>query len=115
MIEFSAPIKTVSEANRREHWVDKRKRRIAQQQEVDAELLRALGRNRKVPLPCVVTLTRIAPRKLDDDNLRSAFKGIRDAIAARLGVDDGSDQIRFEYQQIPVRSRTYWIKVGITH
>ena len=36
----------------------------------------------------VVKMTRIAPRPLDTDNLAGCFKGIRDGIAAALGVDD---------------------------
>lgn len=36
-------------------------------------------------MPCVITLTRIAPRFLDfEDNLPSAFKWIKDEIGAQL-------------------------------
>lgn len=37
---------------------------------------------------------------LDDDNLQGAFKGLRDAIASWLGVDDGNPAIKWEYDQV---------------
>lgn len=100
------PIKTVSEANSREHWRVKNRRKRAQQAEVNVEWKRAV--KRKVTLPCVVRLTRVAPNMLDDDNLRSAFKGIRDEVARLVGVDDGSDQIRFEYEQHKSEGRGHY-------
>lgn len=111
-LEFYAPIKTVSEANQRDHWTVKNKRKKAQQAEIDAEFLKALN-HRKIQLPCLVKFTRYGPRALDTDNLSGAFKGIRDSIAARIGVDDGSELIKFEYHQIPIRERTYGVKVEI--
>jgi len=53
-------------------------------------------------LPCVIRLVRISPSPvpLDDDNLVGSLKGTRDAVAARLGVDDGRlDRVRFETGQ----------------
>lgn len=77
-------------------------------------MLNAL-RGRKVQIPCVVRLTRIGPKKLDEgDNLSSAFKGIRDQIARQIGVDDGGDQVEFQYSQMPIGSRDYAVKVEIT-
>lgn len=112
-LTFDAPIRTVSEANGREHWGSRSRRRIAQQQEVDVMLLNAL-RGRKVQLPCLVKLTRVGPKAMDSDNLTSAFKGIRDAIARRLGIDDGDPRIKFEYDQTAIGRREYNIIVSIT-
>lgn len=53
----------------------------------------------KVPLPWEVTITRIAPRQLDDDNAVGAAKGVRDAIAAWCGVDDRRPQVRYIVEQ----------------
>lgn len=53
----------------------------------------------KVPLPWEVTITRIAPRKLDDDNAVGAAKGVRDSIAAWCGVDDRRPEVRYVVQQ----------------
>jgi len=112
-LTFDAPIKVISEANCRDHWAVKSRRRKAQQQEMDVMLLNAL-QGRKVELPCSVRLTRVGPKVLDGDNLQSAFKATRDAIARRLGVDDGDSRIRFEYEQQPVGRREYNILVEIT-
>lgn len=51
------------------------------------------------PLPVVVTLTRIAPRDFDSDNLAMSFKAARDGIADALGVDDGSARVTWRYAQ----------------
>lgn len=57
---------------------------------------RHLGRG---PVLVWVGIIRVSARELDDDNLRSAYKGFRDAIAASLGFDDGDKRIRFSYSQ----------------
>lgn len=51
------------------------------------------------PMPLVVTIVRVGPRRLDDDNLAAACKHVRDQIAAEVGVDDGSDQYTWKYEQ----------------
>ena len=47
----------------------------------------------------VITLTRIAPRKLDSDNLAGAMKAIRDGIADAIERDDGEENIDWQYAQ----------------
>ena len=86
------PIATVSESNRRDHWQVKRKRAKAQRQ-MAAALVPRFG------LPCVVTLTRVSPRELDDDNLRGALKAVRDGVADRLGIDDRDPRVEWRYAQ----------------
>lgn len=66
------------------------------------------------PLPLLITITRIGPRKLDDDNLASACKYIRDQIAATVGVDDGSDQYSWRYEQKTSHYGQYGVDVEIT-
>lgn len=51
------------------------------------------------PLPLVVTITRVGPRKLDDDNLTSSCKYVRDQIAEAVGTDDGSSLYTWRYEQ----------------
>lgn len=107
--EFTAklPVRLQSAANLREHWTTRHRR-------VKAE--RALGARlavNAVPLPAIVILTRIAPRRLDDDNLRSAFKGVRDGIADKLGVADNDSRVRWEYSQARGRPREYGIHVRV--
>lgn len=38
--------------------------------------------------PIRVTMRRLSPCEMDDDNLTTAFKYVRDAIADMLGIDD---------------------------
>lgn len=63
------------------------------------------------PLPLLVIITRIGPRRLDDDNLASACKYVRDVIAKKVGLDDGSDQYTWRYEQ---RIGDYGVDVDIT-
>lgn len=50
-------------------------------------------------LPASVTLVRLGGRALDDDNLRSALKGVRDHVAHDLGIDDADARVRWLYGQ----------------
>ena len=58
---------------------------------------------RKGSLEAVVTLTACIRRELDSDNLQGSLKNLRDSIAATIGMDDGSSEIRWEYGQIATR------------
>lgn len=99
-----------SAANLREFWATKAKRVKAQRMMVAFAFgqfrgqLRALADEHAVgvwdkPLCLRVRFVRIAPRKLDDDNLAHAFKAMRDEVAAMAGVDDGDSLWRWEYAQ----------------
>lgn len=114
-VDFMVPgLKTVSELNDRSHWGAKNRRKQDQQQLIAVAMSNAL-RGQRIELPCVVKLTRIGPKKLDEgDNLSSAFKGIRDQVARQLGTDDGGDQVEFQYAQMPIGSRDYAVKVEIS-
>lgn len=89
---FELPITAVSEANRRDHWATKARR-------VKLHRNTAFALCPVFPLPCVVTLTRVAPRMLDDDNNVISMKSARDGIAQRLGVDDRSPLVVWRYGQ----------------
>lgn len=94
MISVLIPIRIVSVANKREHWAVRHKRAKAHRM--------AAIMVPKAELPCTVKLTRVAPGNagvMDGDNLQMGFKGLRDGIAARLGVDDADPRIRWEYAQ----------------
>lgn len=96
------PIRTVSLANQREHWAKKAKR--ARKERQAAYLITG----RKLPSPpCVVKLVRVAPRDLDDDNLRGSMKSIRDGIADRLGIDDRDPSVVWEYDQQRGKPKEY--------
>jgi hypothetical protein len=112
-IDFQVPVRTVSEMNDRSHWSVKMRRKQDQQQQVAVAWQNNL-KGRRIQLPCVVKLTRIGPRVLDGDNLQASCKGIRDTIAQKLGADDGSDLIKWEYSQVKNGSKEYGLKISIT-
>ena len=94
MLEFELPIKTISEANRRYNWGKGRfihlRRHRKQREAVRLMMNTHLDR---VPdgRPLRITLIRIGPRRLDDDNLAGAMKHVRDGIADSLEIDDGDE------------------------
>jgi len=92
MISITLPIATVSEANRRDCWQVRARRAKAHRNVAWALCPR-------YPVPCVVTMTRVGARILDDDNLRGALKSTRDGLADRLGVKDNSPLVEWRYAQ----------------
>lgn len=103
------PIRTVSEANQREHWAKKHRRNKDQQEAVAYALL---ARWRFLPKPpVVVVLRRLGPRLLDSDNLAGSFKHVQDAVARFLGVDDGDVKaVRWLYTQ--EKSALYAVRIS---
>lgn len=104
------PVHIVSEANSREHW-----RKAAKRKKEHRNAARiALGGNLEIMNPpCTITLTRIGPRKLDDDNLASGFKAFRDGIADWLGIDDGDKRLTWRYAQRKGKPKEYAAEVHI--
>ena len=101
MIQLDLSLQTVSEANRREHWAS-RARRVKMQRAATTMALRQYGHllpELRDAATIYVLLVRVSPRRLDDDNLRGALKAVRDAVAAWVGIDDGSPRWKWEYAQ----------------
>ena len=117
-MRFIVPIRTVSEANRREHWAAKAKRAKAQREAarvISITELRRVDRAIHVMDICHrITLTRVAPRKLDTDNLARSLKAVRDGIADALGIDDGDERVVWLYAQRRGAPKTYEVEVEIT-
>lgn len=91
------PERTVSESNMRESWFARHKRRAAQRR---AAYFEVRSRRELLPgLPVQVEITRIAARRLDDDNLSGSAKAIRDGIADALGVNDADPGVAWRYGQ----------------
>jgi|SRR5882672_8617930 len=112
-LEFSAPIRLLSESNLLEHWSKKHKRKKVQQEEILVEMSNALL-GRRVNLPCRVTLTRVGAKLLDPGNIETAFKAVQDSIAAKLGVDDGdTEKVQWVYQQEAIGKHKYSVRVEI--
>lgn len=101
------PMKLPSVANQRIHWATKARQVKAQRQavafawfEVPDRFTWAARFKAFLSGPGIeVTLTRQGPRALDSDNLASAFKAIRDEVAARLGVNDNDPRVTWSYGQ----------------
>jgi hypothetical protein len=70
-------------------------------------------------LPVVIILTRISSRKLDDDNLPTAFKWIRDSIADYIipglkpGRADDNKGLTFVYRQEKGKPKEQAIRIQI--
>lgn len=110
-------LRLIAESNRSEHWTVKGKRVKAEKEAVSGALAR-LGVSPIAPSSAViVSMTRIAPRLVDDDdNLVSCFKHVRDAIAQHLGLKSDNDPrvLRWECRQRKSeRAREYGLEIRI--
>lgn len=115
---LTLPLRIASVRNAREHWAAKAKRTAAHRGAARLHLLSLMKRSglgRSMLLPARVTLTRIAPRRLDDgDNLSDAFKDVRDGVADALGVNDGDiASVVFDYAQRRGRAKEYGIEISV--
>lgn len=96
MISFDLLIRTKNPQNGRHgNWKAEFGRRNAQK----AAVLRKMPALPKLEANVVVTFTRYSPNTMDDDGLRASLKSVRDAVCARLRIDDGSPLIAFRYVQ----------------
>jgi len=110
-------IRTASESNSSDNWRKKAKRHSKQKLFIAKVFM---VERPKVQPPCKVTLTRIAPRNLDEhDNLRTSMKWITDAIASYLvpgkaaGRADDCKAIEWDYKQKKGAVREYGVLVEI--
>lgn len=127
-IEFTIPLTKdliVSEANRsNEHWTVKKKRHDIQGFLINSYFTKFTNISNddsidliEIKLPCVIILTRIAPRELDFDNLVSSFKWIRDYVADRIipgqarGRADGDKRLEWKYEQEKGMTKEYAVRV----
>ena len=119
VIVFDIGVRLVSVANLREHWATRagrnKRHRAAAHRATAYELasLRSWARMPDTSRPMTITITRIAPRKLDSDNLASSAKAVRDGIAEALGIDDGSELVAWLYAQTKRFPREYGCQVRI--
>jgi len=80
------PVRTVAGLNAREHHYA-RARRVKAERDATGWALKG----RPIPAtPCSVLLVRVSPAHVapDDDSVVGALKGVRDAVADWLGVND---------------------------
>lgn len=107
MIDVTIPgLRLVSEANARGSWHGGASR-AAQQRSTVALFFRAL----RHAVPCNVRIIRVAPSRLDDDNLARAAKAVRDQLAEWLGVDDADPRVSWSVAQTKGGVREYAVRV----
>lgn len=111
LASVTLPIRTVTESNANENWRMKHKR--AQSQIHTTKLILRASGGTPPPAPLYVVMTRIAPCKMDSDNLVSSCKHIRDAVAEWLGIDDGDDRVTYQVQAERGRPKQYAVRVEI--
>jgi hypothetical protein len=105
--DLQLPIETHSEnAYRRMHFravaaITAKQRKLVREAFEEHMPPTALFLEHWKPNTFLVTITRIAPSPLDDDNLPGALKAIRDEVAAFCGLDDRHERIRF----VPLQQR----------
>lgn len=102
----SAPLRLQSEANTRDKWRGVERAKL--QRGIASRLLL-----RAAPKPTdklVVLLTRVAPRRLDSDNLARSLKAVRDGVADALKRDDGDPSITWLEDQ---RAGAYAVEVAV--
>jgi hypothetical protein len=118
-LTVTLPIRTVSEANMREHWA-KKSRRAKDQRGTARTILgqpqfAALRRHAKNAGRFEITITRIGAKYLDPDNLANSSKHVQDGIADAIGIDDGSPRLTWFYAQVKGRPKEYAVRVEIKY
>ncbi len=98
---FSVSVPTVvrSEANSREHWGKKLRRKHDQWDALSIAFRSSPQALHLVNFPVVVTWTHIGRRMDAHENLGMAFKGLTDRLAQMLGIDDGDPRVTWRYEQ----------------
>lgn len=110
------PVRLVSEGNMRQHWTKAHKRK----KDVQRTIILFLQPHKKPSLPCRITLTRIAPRSLDMDNLATCLKSSIDCIADWLlpgmaaGRADGDVKLEFMWDQRKGDPKEYALEVSFS-
>ena len=111
---WDVPIKTVSEGNSREHWHKKALRHTQQKNMINYYWLTMV---RFDTLPLHIKMIRIAPRKLDDDNLQFSLKHCRDYLAdclipgLQMGRADNDTRLSWSYGQEKGKPKEYAVRI----
>jgi len=111
MIAVTIPgLRLSSTLNARQHW---RVRAVAARRQRALARL-CLSTHPRPTGPVVVTITRVAPRSLDSDNLAGACKSVRDGVADWLGVDDGvAERAGLVAWRVEARRGAYGVEIAI--
>lgn len=109
ILTLTMRLKIISEANARNHWAV----RAGRAKEAREAVYRRLCKECVPAGPWIVTLTRVAPRELDGDNLQAAFKAARDGVADALGIDDRNPRATWLYKQEHAPPKEYSVRIRI--
>lgn len=120
ILQVSIPIRTRLGLNSREHW-RARSARVKKEREqvglalltVNKQLRAAYDLLHKGDTALAIGMKRISPGTLDDDNLVGSLKGIRDAVAFALGIDDRDKRVAWIYEQGKGAPKEYAVRVRI--
>lgn len=104
------PLRLVSESNAHEHWRSRQKRAKGQRATVAMVARSTLT---KPTLPCVIRVTRIAPKALDRNNLDGSAKHVVDGLADWLGIDDSDPRVAYVCEQERGAPKTYAVRVEV--
>ena len=110
MICVVAPIRVWSEANLRGHWRSKAARAKGQRKAAGWCLM---DHRRPGAGAITITLTRLAPRDMDSDNLAGGFKAVRDGVADWLQIDDGDKRLTWRYEQRRGKPKEYAAEIRL--
>lgn len=112
------PIRTVSQANKREHWSQTYKR--AKSQKKTAFLIahrefhvHSLEFGERIEIK-IVRLYGRRGKLLDADNLANSNKAVIDGLCKALGRDDGDQRIKFVFEQSAATNGEYSVLVTIS-
>ena len=110
-LRIELPLRIESVANGSHgHWRTKAGRTKRQREAVQL----AIPKHKLPGLPCEVKLIRLAPRRLDGDNLQSGFKAVRDGVADRMGIKDNDPRVTWVYDQRRGEARQYGCVIEIS-
>lgn len=121
VLEFTAPVRIESANKTRDrHWSARKRTTDEQRMAVYWSYRDAIGptgelfaRKPFAGKPVTITLTRIAPRELDDDNCTAGFKAVRDMVAELVEADDGDKRLTWVYEQERGEPREYAARIRI--
>jgi hypothetical protein len=102
-VRVELPLALVNVANRREHYMTRR-RRVERERGMVTTALAATGATPPA-LPVTIALERAAWCALDPDGLATAVKACVDAVAEWLAVDDRDPRLHVHLSQRTTRAR----------
>lgn len=94
------------------HW-SQRAKRAKEQRNIARMALTPKVSALKVWQTCDVTITRVAPGTLDNDNLAASAKHVRDGVADALGIDDSDPWVRWRYAQLRGKRGEWAVRIEL--